>query len=57
MPLLVSVSQTQELLGGVSRDTIYRMLASGTLASIKIGRRRMVLASSIHSFVQAASVA
>ncbi len=53
VPELVSISQARELLGSVSRDTIYRLLANGRLQSVHIGRRRMIVLYSVLALVRA----
>ena len=39
--LLVSVAEAAELLS-VSRSTVYELVAAGVIASVKLGRRRLV---------------
>ncbi|MEP3226319.1 MAG: helix-turn-helix domain-containing protein [Parasphingorhabdus sp.] len=46
-PLVVSVKEARNLLGGLSHMTIYRMFDRGDLDSVRIGGRRMVKMSSI----------
>ena len=38
LPLIVNLPRTQELLGGVSRQTIYRLVEDGKLRRVKLGR-------------------
>jgi len=38
LPLIVDLPRTQELLGGVSRQTIYRLVEDGKLRRVKLGR-------------------
>lgn len=45
-PELVSVKGTAQLLG-VSRATVYNLLSSGELESVKIGSRRLIPRSAI----------
>lgn len=40
---------------GVSRSTIYNLIAKGQLETIKIGRRRLVKTDSIRTFVDQAA--
>jgi excisionase family DNA binding protein len=40
------------LLSGLSRDTIYKLLKSGELRSIKIGRRRLIVIESYHALIR-----
>lgn len=44
---LLTIAQVSDRCGGIARSTIYRLIASGQLESRKIGRRRLVPASSI----------
>ncbi len=37
---------------GVSRPTVYRLLDSGRLTSIKVGRRRLIAITELKSFLQ-----
>lgn len=48
-PLLVSVAEARRLLGGVGVTKFYEMLGEdeGRLQSVMVGRRRMVLYSSV----------
>ena len=55
---LYSIAETRELLGGISRTTIYLLIQSGRLTSVEIGRRRLISAVAISDFIDAsASVA
>lgn len=51
MTTLLTVEQAAEQLGGVSRSTLYQLLRSGELASVKIGRRRLIPAEAIADYV------
>jgi excisionase family DNA binding protein len=53
---LYSIQEARRLLGGISRNTIYRLLRSGELASVVIGCRRFIAAHSIEEFTSSASV-
>jgi excisionase family DNA binding protein len=53
---LYSIQEARRLLGGISRNTIYRLLRSGELASVVIGCRRFIAAHSIEEFTNSASV-
>lgn len=48
-PRLVSIAQTRQMLGNISRATIYRLLESGELTAIKVGNRTMINQTSINS--------
>jgi excisionase family DNA binding protein len=52
---LYSIEEARELLGGISRNTIYAFLRSGDLASVVIGCRRFIAAAAIEEFVQAST--
>jgi excisionase family DNA binding protein len=49
-PIAYSVAEAAEALG-VSRDTIYDELRTGRLASIKLGRRRIITRQHIDDFL------
>ena|ERR1700730_17256018 len=49
---LYSIEEARELLGGISRNTIYAFLRTGDLASLVIGCRRFISAVAIQEFVQ-----
>src|ERR1700694_5378409 len=44
---LYSIQEARKLLGGISRNTIYRLLRSGELASVVIGCRRFISPAAI----------
>jgi excisionase family DNA binding protein len=50
LPRLLSIPQTCRLLG-VGRSSLYQMMASGHVRSVKIGRRRLVPREAIDEFV------
>ncbi|WP_367268252.1 tyrosine-type recombinase/integrase [uncultured Lamprocystis sp.] len=50
-PLLWSVDETARQLGNISRRTVERLLATGKLRPVKIGRRRMVDPKSARALV------
>ena len=49
--LAYSIEQAADALG-LSRAALCRLLANGTLRSVKIGRRRIVPASALHALVE-----
>ena len=49
---LYTVQQAMELLGGISRNTIYNLMRDGRLASVPIGRRRFIPARAIDEFIK-----
>jgi len=48
---LYSIQEARKLLGGISRNTIYRLLRTGELASVVIGCRRFISPSAIAELV------
>lgn len=51
-PIGLSIEETCKYLGGLSKQTIYRMIGRGELEAIKIGTRTLVTTSSIKSAVE-----
>ena len=49
---LSTIADAQQRLGRVSRPTIYSLIRSGDLRSVKIGRRRMIVDESIDAFIR-----
>lgn len=49
--LLYSVDQAADALGGMSRSRLYGLLADGTLASVRLGRRRLIPADALRAYV------
>jgi excisionase family DNA binding protein len=49
---LYTVQEAMELLGGISRNTIYNLMRDGRLASVPIGRRRFIPAHAIDDFIR-----
>lgn len=50
-PELYTIGEAMELLGKISRNSIYNLLRDGRLASLKIGRRRFIPPHAIKEFV------
>ena len=48
---LHSIQEARKLLGGISRNTIYRLLRTGELASIVIGCRRFISPAALADIV------
>jgi excisionase family DNA binding protein len=48
---LYSIQEARKLLGGISRNTIYRLLRSGELASVVIGCRRFISPAAIADLI------
>jgi excisionase family DNA binding protein len=49
-PALYNIDDTCAALGGIGRSKLYELFAAGELVSVKVGRRRLVPASSIADF-------
>lgn len=49
--LLVDIPRAGEILGGVGRDVVYDLIRAGEVQSVHIGRRRLVLVSSLREYV------
>jgi hypothetical protein len=49
--ILVPLPEARAALGGVSESTVRRLMATGWLESVKVGRRRMVTARSLDLLV------
>jgi excisionase family DNA binding protein len=49
---LMSLDQARSFLGGIGRATIYERLAEGQLKSVKVGRRRMIRATDLNSYIE-----
>jgi len=54
-PIAVSPARAAELLG-VSRPTIYELLHSGRLPSVKVGARRLIATSALRALVEPAEL-
>jgi len=48
---LYSIQEPRKLLGGTSRNTIYRLLRTGQLASVVIGCRRFISPAAIAELI------
>ncbi len=48
---LVSIEDTQQELGGISRTTLYRLIEEGHLIRARIGRRAFITGDSIAAFI------
>jgi excisionase family DNA binding protein len=55
--LLVSFADSQGVLGGVSRTTIYELAKAGELTKVSIGRRGFITAESLAAYVNRLSEA
>ena len=52
---LYSITEAREMLGGISRNSIYALLNSGELASVVIGCRRFVSPAAISELISKAT--
>lgn len=50
-PLLLSVEQAMETLGGIGRTTFYALVNSGDIELVKLGRRTFVTRKELERFV------
>ncbi len=48
---LYSIKEARELLGGISRNSIYELLRSGCLPSVVLGCRRFIAATAIAELI------
>jgi excisionase family DNA binding protein len=55
MRTLYSIKEAQEQLGGISRNSIYRLLNEGNLTSVVLGSRRFITAAAIAELVEKSS--
>lgn len=51
MNQLVPIADAQSALGGISRTTIYRLVAEGRLRRVNIGRRSFIVSDSINQYI------
>lgn len=56
-PPLVSITESQRMLGGRGRGKIYALLASGELESVKDGGRRLVITESLLIYIESLKTA
>lgn len=52
---LYSIEEACRLLGGIAKNTLYRLLRSRQLTSVPIGRRRFIAAEAIAAFIASSS--
>ena len=48
---LNAISAVQQTLGGVSRTTVYNLIASGDLARVNLGRRAFITGTSLEALI------
>ncbi len=46
------VEEARQCLGGISKVTLYKLIASGELKSFQIGKRRLISHNAIRNFVR-----
>jgi len=51
--LLHPVQEAAEVLGGMSRSTLYEKIASGEIAAVKVGRRTYIAHDELERYVRA----
>ena len=49
---LNSIEETRRQLGGTSRSNVYKLIGARKIRSVKIGRRRFVVAASIDELIR-----
>lgn len=50
-PLSVSIEESARILG-ISRTSVYELIAQGQISTFKVGRRRLTLASELKAFIE-----
>jgi Helix-turn-helix domain len=50
-PLITSINGACELLGGVSRTTLYGLVSSGQLVKVNIGARSFITVESVERYI------
>jgi excisionase family DNA binding protein len=53
---LIGMKAVQEILGGISRSSIYRLTDKGKLKPIKIGNRTLYAIDDVEAFVESVRV-
>ncbi|AZZ82570.1 DNA-binding protein [Gordonia alkanivorans] len=51
MNQLVPIADAQSALGGISRSTLYKLIADGEVTRVNIGRRSFVTGDSIDQYI------
>jgi len=49
---LLKISDAQQILGGISRPMIYRLVDRGQLTRVKLGSRAFITRASIHGYLR-----
>jgi excisionase family DNA binding protein len=55
-PLLVDVNEARRLLGGVSRNTMFRLMRDEGLPHVKIGARLLFAPDQLRTWIEAHTV-
>jgi hypothetical protein len=50
-PILTSFRGAQQMLGGTSRYTVYKLINAGLLKTVRLGKRNMVAIASIRQLL------
>ncbi len=51
-PIITAPVDAFSRMSGISRDLVYDMLKQGSLESIKIGRKRLIVIASYHRYIE-----
>lgn len=51
MARLVPIREATQELGGISRPKLYDLIAAGEIDTVRVGTRRMVVASSLDRYI------
>lgn len=51
-PMLIPVPASCNILGGITRPTLYRLINAGELDRVKIGTRTFITAMSLRAYVE-----
>ena len=51
-PIITAPVDAFARMSGIGRDLIYDMIKDGTLDSIKIGRKRLIVIASYHRYIE-----
>jgi excisionase family DNA binding protein len=51
-PLLIPIPTACNMLGGITRPTVYNLINAGELHRVKIGKRAFITSASIDAYVE-----
>lgn len=51
-PMLYTVEQAVDILGGLSRATIFKMFKTGEIKPVRVGRRTFISRTQLEKFVE-----